>query len=90
MPEPQVSARTIERMRVLLQHSLAPQLRLDIADESAAHAGHAGRGKRWRPLSRLFGQRSVCRARRWPAIALCMMLYKTYGSAKFTRSPCLW
>jgi len=41
MPEPQVSARTIERMRVLLQHSLAP-LRLDIADESAAHAGHAG------------------------------------------------
>jgi len=30
MPEPQVSARTIERMRVLLQHSLAP-LRLDIA-----------------------------------------------------------
>jgi len=41
MPEPQVSARTIERMRVLLEHALAP-LRLDIDDESAAHAGHAG------------------------------------------------
>ena len=32
---------TVERMRVLLQGALEP-LEVDIEDESAAHAGHAG------------------------------------------------
>lgn len=38
---PEAAAPTIERIRSRLTIALAP-LRLDIADESAAHAGHAG------------------------------------------------
>jgi BolA protein len=37
MPDP----RTVERIRARLTQALAP-LQLDIEDESAAHAGHAG------------------------------------------------
>jgi BolA protein len=39
MPEP--AAATPERMRLLLERAFAP-LRLEIDDESAAHAGHPG------------------------------------------------
>jgi BolA family transcriptional regulator, general stress-responsive regulator len=41
MPESVEHAPLIERIRVRLEHALAPQ-RLDIVDESAAHAGHPG------------------------------------------------
>src|SRR5262245_45777844 len=41
MPEPPQEVPLIERIRLRLEKALAPQ-RLDIVDESAAHAGHPG------------------------------------------------
>ena len=42
-PAPARSAATVERIRALVQDALRPQA-LDIRDDSAAHAGHAGAG----------------------------------------------
>jgi len=41
MPDRNASTTVLERIRSRLTEALAPS-RLDIADESAAHAGHAG------------------------------------------------
>jgi BolA protein len=41
MPDKAATSATIARMRARLEQVLAP-LQLDIEDESAAHAGHAG------------------------------------------------
>jgi BolA protein len=42
-PQSPDSAATVERVRALVQDALRPQ-ELEIRDDSAAHAGHAGAG----------------------------------------------
>lgn len=41
--QPSDTSATVERIRALVQDALGPSV-LDIKDESAAHAGHAGAG----------------------------------------------
>ena len=43
LPQSPESAATVERIRSLVQDALRPEA-LEIADESAAHAGHASAG----------------------------------------------
>ena len=80
------------RMRTLLEQQLAP-LRLDIHDESAAHAGHAGAAGgaghfRLVLVSEAFRGRSLVQRHRLVHDALAQMLkHEIHALALVTKAP---
>jgi BolA protein len=91
MNEPGTSASRVERIRTLVQDSLHPVL-LEIRDDSAAHAGHAGGGGRGhfyvRIVSEVFSGKSLVERHRLVHDALAALLETDiHALALSTRAP---
>lgn len=91
MSEPDVTASRVERIRTLVQDSLHP-VRLEIRDDSAAHAGHAGGGGRGhfyvRIVSEVFSGKSLVERHRLVHDALAALLETDiHALALSTKTP---
>jgi len=77
MVDPETAAARVERIRTLVQDSLHPVV-LEIRDDSAAHAGHAGGGGRGhfyvRIVSEVFSGKSLVERHRLVHDALSALL----------------
>lgn len=91
MNESDTAASRVERIRTLVQDSLHP-VRLEIRDDSAAHAGHAGGGGRGhfyvRIVSEVFSGKSLVERHRLVHDALAALLETDiHALALSTRAP---
>ncbi len=91
MSESDVVASRVERIRTLVQDSLHP-VRLEIRDDSAAHAGHVGGGGRGhfyvRIVSEVFSGKSLVERHRLVHDALAALLETDiHALALSTKAP---